>query len=82
MKASPGKVSITFDGWLVDTTKAAFQEMTAHWIEVKTEKWKMQAAVIGFNALSGNHDGENLRRYTVELLDCMGIMHKNGTKVC
>ncbi len=82
MKASPGKVSITFDGWSADTTKAAFQGMTAHWIEVKEGKWKMWAAVIGFKALSGNHGGENLGRYAVGLLDRVGIMHKNGTKVC
>jgi len=82
VKASPGKVSITSDGWSADTTKAAFQGMTAHWIEVKEGKWKMWAAVIGFKALSGNHGGENLRRYAVGLLDHVGIMHKNGTKVC
>jgi len=81
VKGSSGKVSITFDGWLVDTMKAVFQGMTAHWIEVKKEKWKMQAAVIGFNALSGNYDGENLRKYTVELFDCVKIVHKHGTKV-
>ena len=81
-KATPGKVSITFDGWSADTKKAAFQGMTAHWIQVKEGKWKMRAEVIGFKALSGNHGGENLRRYAVGLLDCVGIMHRNGTKVC
>lgn len=73
-------VSITEDGWSADTTKASFQGMTAHWIEVKDGKWKMRAAVIGFKALSGAHSGENLGRYAVGLLDRVGIMSKNGSK--
>ncbi len=56
--------------------------MTAHWIEVKEGQWKMQAEVIGFKALLGNHGGENLGRYAVGLLDRVGIMDKKGTKVC
>jgi len=55
--------------------------MTAHWIEVKGGKWKMRAAVIGFKALSGDHGGENLGRYSVGLLDRVGIVDKKGTKV-
>jgi hypothetical protein len=56
--------------------------MTAHWIEVKDEKWKMKVAVIGFKALSGGHSGENLGRYSVGLLDCIGIMDQKRSKVC
>ena len=59
---------------------ASFEGVTVHWIEVKDGKWKMRAAVIGFKALSGAHSGENLRRYLVGLLDCMGIMDQNRTK--
>ena len=73
-------MSITEDGWLADTTRMGFERMTAHWIEVKEEKWKMKAAVIGFRALSGAHSGENLRRYAVGLLDRVGIMDKKGSK--
>jgi hypothetical protein len=81
-KAAPGKISITQDGWLADTMKMAFQRVTVHWIEVNTEgKWTMKAAVIGFNALSGAHDGENLGRYMVGLLDRAGIMDKKRLKV-
>jgi hypothetical protein len=58
-----------------------FMGMTAHWIEVKGKKWKMRAEIIGFKALSGNHVGENLERYTVGLLDCVGVMGKNHSKV-
>lgn len=59
-----------------------FQGMTAHWIEVKDGKWKMRAAVIGFKGLSGAHDGDNLGKYSVGLLDRVGIMDKTGSKVC
>ena len=58
-----------------------FQGVTAHWIEVKEGKWKMRNSVIGFRALSGAHDGENLGRYTVGLLDRVGIMDKKRSKV-
>ena len=58
-----------------------FQGVTAHWIEVKEGKWKMRNAVIGFKALSGAHDGENLGRYTVGLLERVGIMDKKRSKV-
>jgi len=56
--------------------------MTPHWINVKEGKWKLRAEVIGFKAVSGNHGGKNLGRHTVSLLDCVGIIDKNGTKVC
>ena len=55
--------------------------MMAHWIEVKEGKWKLRAEVIGFRGLSGAHSGENLRRYAVGLLDCVGIMDKVQSKV-
>lgn len=58
-----------------------FLGMTAHWIEVKDKKWRMRAEVIGFKALSGAHDGTNLGRYAVGILDRAGIMSKTGTKV-
>jgi hypothetical protein len=54
--------------------------MTAHWIEVKGQKWKMRAEVIGFKALSGTHSGENLGRYAMGLLDRVGIMDKKISK--
>ena len=80
-EAAPGKISITQDRWSADTTKMGFQGVTAHWIEVKEGKWKMRNAVIGFKALSGVHDGENLSRYTVGLLEHVGIMDKKRLKV-
>jgi hypothetical protein len=58
-----------------------FLGMTAHWIEVKGNEWKMRSEVIGFKALSGAHTGENLGRYTVGLLDRVGIMDEKRSKV-
>jgi hypothetical protein len=58
-----------------------FMGMTAHWIEVKDKKWKLRAEVIGFKPISGAHSGENLGRHAVGLLDRVGIMSKNHSKV-
>jgi len=63
-------------------TKIGFLGMTMHWIEVKEKKWKLWVEVIGFKALSGAHSGEDLGRYAVGLLDCIGIMDKHQSKVC
>ena len=71
---------ITADGWMADTTKAGFLGMMAHWIEVKEQKWKMRAEVVTFKALSGAHSGENLGRYSMGLLDRVGIMDKKRSK--
>ena len=71
---------MTADAWSADTMKAGFLGMTAHWIEVKEQKWKMRAEVIAFKALSGAHSGENLGRYVVGLLDHVGIMDKKSSK--
>jgi len=75
-------VSVTADGWSADTTKQGFLGMTAHWIEVKENKWKLKVEVVGFKAISGAHTGENLRRYAVGLLDRVGIMDMKQSKVC
>jgi hypothetical protein len=40
------------------------------------------AGVIGFKALSSAHSGDNLGRYTVGLLECVGIMDEKSSKVC
>ena len=74
-------VSVMQDVWLADTMKMLFLGLTAHWIEVKEGKWKMRAVVIGFKALSGAHSGDNLGRYTVGLLDRVGIMGEKSSKV-
>jgi hypothetical protein len=74
-------VSITADAWSADTTKMGFLGMTAHWIEVKGNVWKLRSEKIGFKGLSGAHTGENLGRYVVGLLDRVGIMDEKRSKV-
>ena len=58
LQAAPGLVSTTADCWLVDTTKASFLGVTAHWIEVKDGKWRLRSEVIRFRPVSGEHSGE------------------------
>lgn len=56
--------------------------MTAHWIEVKDDKWTLRSEVVGFQAISGGHDGNNLGRYFMGLCDRVGICGPNESKVC
>ena len=81
IKAAPVLISTTADGWMVNTMKAVFLGVTAHWIEIKAGKWKMRAEVIGFRLISGDHSGENLGRYFVGVCDHIGIMGKDQSKV-
>ena len=67
--------------FVTDTTKAAFLGVTAHWIEVKNEKWEMRSEVVGFRSVSGDHGGENLGRYFVGVCDQIGIMNHDRSKV-
>jgi len=82
IKVALGSVSVTADSWTVDTTKAGFLGITAHWIEVKAGKWTLRMEVIGFQSISGDHSGQNLGRYIVGVFDRVGIMGKNHSKVC
>lgn len=68
---------MTAGAWSADTTKAGFLGMTAHWIEMKEQKWKMRAEVIMFKALLGTH---SIGRYIMGLLDHVGIMDKKSSK--
>ena len=62
--------------WSMDTTKAAFLGVTAHWIEVNKESWVMCSEVIGLRSVSGDHGGENLGRYFVCVCDRIGLTSK------
>jgi len=77
LQAAPGLISTTADMWTVDTTKAAFLGVTAHWIEVKGKKWEMHSEVIGFRMVSGDHSGKNF----VGVCDQIGIMNMKRSKV-
>jgi hypothetical protein len=56
--------------------------MTAHWIEVKDEKWSLHSEVVSFKAVSGDHSGWNLGWYFVGMCDRVGICSQEGSKVC
>ena len=81
IKEALGSISITADSWMVDTTKASFLGVIAHWTGIEAGKWKVQAEVIGFQSISGDHSGENLGRYIVGVFDWVGIMGKDHSKV-
>lgn len=80
-QAAPGLVSATADGWSVDTTKASFLGVTAHWIDVKNGKWILRAEVVGFRGISGEHSGANLGRYFLGVCERVGIVNAQRSKV-
>jgi hypothetical protein len=82
LQATPGLVSTTADCWSVDTTKASFLGVTAHWIEVKSGKWRLRSEVIRFRPVSGEHSGGNLGQYFVGVCKRVGIINAERTKVC
>jgi hypothetical protein len=55
--------------------------MTAHWIEVKDDKWELRSEVVGFQGISGGYDGNNLGRYFMGLCDHVGICGPTESKV-
>lgn len=81
LQAAPSMISTTADGWTVDTTKAGFLGVTAHWIQVKKDKWEMHPEVIGFRVISGDHSGKNLGRYFVGVCDRIGIINMERSKL-
>jgi hypothetical protein len=80
-QAAPGLISTTADGWSVDTTKASFLGVTAHWIDVTNGKWKLRAEVVGFRGISGEHSGANLGRYFLGVCERVGIVNAQRSKV-
>ena len=56
--------------------------VTAHWIKVTDGEWKLQAEVVGFQLISGDHSGENMGKYFVGLCDCVGTTSEKDSKVC
>jgi hypothetical protein len=72
---------MTADGWSVDTTKASFLGVTAHWIDINDGKWKLRAEVVGFRGISGEHSGVNLGRYFLGVCERVGIVNAQRSKV-
>ena len=81
IQEAPASVSITSHTWTVNTTKAAFLGVTAHWIEIREGRWSVRVEVVGFQSILGDHSGENLGRYIMGVFDWVGIMRKDQSKV-
>ena len=73
---------MTTDTWTADYTKGSYLGMTVHWVNVKDKVWELQAEVVAFQGISGNHLGNNLGRYFIALAECVGIVNKDKSKVC
>jgi len=80
-QAAPGLISVTADGWSVDTTKVSFLGVTAHWVDVTNGKWTLWAEVVGFQGISGEHSGANLGRYFLGVCEQVGIVNVQRSKV-
>ena len=80
-QAAPGLISVTADGWSVDTTKVSFLGVTAHWVDVTNGKWTLWAEVVGFRGISGEHSGANLGRYFLGVCEQVGIVNVQRSKV-
>jgi hypothetical protein len=80
-QVAPGLISTTSDGWSVDTTKASFLGVTAHWVDVTNGKWTLRAEVIGFRGVSGRHSGANLGRCFLSVCERVGIVNTQRSKV-
>ena len=79
-------MSITADAWTAGAMGKGFLGLTAHWIDVEAlgehnERWALKSAVVGFHTIMGGHDGDNLGRYMVGILDCVGITSHDTSKV-
>lgn len=78
-----GKLSLTSDLW-TDPNLSPFMAVTAHWIEAKLKETpdgpqyelKLQAELIGFHQVPGNHDGEHLAQAFLYVFDCLSITSK------
>jgi hypothetical protein len=53
---SPGRVSLTFDGW-TSKIMTAYLAVMAHWL---TEDWQLRSELLAFSELGGSHSGENI----------------------
>ena len=78
-----GKISMTMDLWS-DPNLTPFMAVTAHWIEGTTAETvggpkltlKLQADLIGFQQVSGRHDGRHLAHTFLFVIDRIKIAGK------
>ena len=72
LQQSPGKVSLTFDGW-TSAVMTAYIAVTAHYI---TEDWELAAELLAFEEQPGSHSGENLAECLYTIVDRNDIGNK------
>lgn len=70
IQAAVGRISFTADLWS-DPNLRSYLAMTAHWIarDRRSNALELKAALIAFHHVHGKHDGKNLAKVTMELLD-------------
>ena len=76
-----GDVSVNWDTWTAPHTSTAFLGLCAQWIDVKADSWIFRSEVLAMHKMSGPHDGDNLGRYIIKLLDRVGITSKTCNNV-
>jgi len=66
------KVNLALDGW-TSPNKIAFLAIKAHWI---SKVWQLKEALIGFEEVTGKHDGENFAKIVTACLEQYDITKK------
>ena len=76
-QAAVGRISFTMDIWS-DQNRRGHLALTAHWIAtiIGTTSLKLEADLIAFHRIHGDHDGESLATILLQLLDRAGVTRK------
>ena len=64
LKAAPGRISFTFDGW-TSSTLIPIIGVTSHYIDTD---WTLRTHVISFAELQGSHSGDNIGQCLYEII--------------
>ncbi|KIK18126.1 hypothetical protein PISMIDRAFT_110060, partial [Pisolithus microcarpus 441] len=76
LSRSEGAILVTADIWL-DCNRRPYLGVTAHWIKKLTSgHLALETALIAFHRILGLHDGQNLAKVILQLLDHVSIMMK------
>ena len=77
MQAALGKVSFTSDLWS-DKNLRSYMCITAHWLarNRRTGELELKCALIAFHNVTGPHDGVNLSKIMLALLDRAGVTER------
>jgi hypothetical protein len=72
LSAVSAKISFTCDVW-TSKSQLPFIGVTAHYI---SDQWKLVKSVVGFKYLEGDHSGESLAKYFMEVAHELDIFNK------